>query len=229
MSDSLARLKEEIVLACRLLVSSGVLSLSQHGNVSARLPGSDRFLLTGGGSLAEMTPERIALFDLDGRLLEGAVEPASAEIVEMHAVVYRLRPEAGGVLHTHSPYATSWAVAQEPIPLIYEALARFDMAEGVPVAGYGPRGSRESVENIARVLKEYEEIKGLLLANHGVLTFADSPRAAATVNLIIEEAALLALNARAIGRLTVIPPEMVSKVRERRDSFAARGVIRAGD
>lgn len=161
-SADIASQKQQIIEAAEVLLDSGVMSLSQHGNISARVPGTETFLLTAGGSLSGMTPDNIALFDLAGTLLDGAVLPTSAEIVDMHGVVYRLKPQMGGALHTHSPMATSFAVAGQSIPLIYEAQARFNMTDGVPVADYGPRGSRESVENIARALRSHENIGGVL-------------------------------------------------------------------
>ena len=227
-SEDIASHKQQIIDAAALLVDSGVMSLSQHGNISARVPGTETFLLTAGGSLSGMTPDKIALFDLDGTLLEGAVDPTSAEIVDMHGVVYRLKPEMGGALHTHSPVATSFAVAGQSIPLIYEAQARFNMTDGVPVADYGPRGSRESVDNIATALRSHEKIGGVLLANHGVLAFGETAVAAARANIIIEETAILALNARLIGEAKVIPAHMVELTKQRRDEFAASGVQRAG-
>ena len=227
-SADVTQYKDQIIQAAKTLIGSGVMSLSQHGNISARLPGTDTFLLTAGGSLASMTPENIALFNLEGTLLDGAVEPTSAEIVDMHGIVYQLRPDMGGAIHTHSPFATSFAVAGQSIPLIYEAQVRFDMIDGVPLAAYGPRGSKESVNNIAKVLESNQEIRGLLLANHGVLAFSDDPVAAARANIVIEETAILALNARIIGQAMEIPSSMIGETRQRRDSFAAAGVQRAG-
>jgi L-ribulose-5-phosphate 4-epimerase len=221
-----ARSKQQIIDAAELLLASGVMQISRHGNISARL-GEDRFLLTAGGSLESLRPENIALFALDGTLIEGAVEPTGAEIVDMHSVVYRLRPESGGVVHTHSPAATSFAVAGLPIPLIYEAMARFDMTDGVPVAGYGPRGSRESVDEIARAIESHRNIGGVLLANHGVLAFAGGAGMAARANMIIEEAAVLALSARVLGGAREIPAAMVTLTQARRDAFAAAGTLAA--
>lgn len=228
-SAEIAEYKQQIIEAADALIRSGVMSLSQHGNVSARVAGTDTFLLTAGGALANMRPESIALFQLDGTLLDGAVEPTSAEIVDMHGVVYRLRPEMGGAVHTHSPAATSFAVASLPIPLIYEAQARFNMTDGVPVAAYGPRGSRESVDNIAAAIETHRNIRGVLLANHGVLAFAETASAAARANIVIEEAAILGINARALGAAHPIPEHMVEYTKERRDQFARAGVKRAGD
>ena len=227
-SSEIANYKDQIISSCTALIDSGVMSISEHGNVSARVQGTDTFLLTAGGSLANMTPENIALFSLDGTLLEGAVEPTSAEIVDMHGIVYRLRPDMGGALHTHSPFATSFAVAGEPIPLIYEALARFNMTDGVPVAGYGPRGSKESVDNIATAIEAHPNTGGVLLASHGVLAFADTVAGAVRANIIIEESAILGLNARVLGGAKLIPTEMIELTRQRRESFSAAGTQRAG-
>ncbi|MCH7802305.1 MAG: class II aldolase/adducin family protein [Chloroflexi bacterium] len=226
-SSDIAMFKQQIIDAANTLVSSGVMSLSQHGNISARVTGTDTFLLTAGGSLVNMKPENIALFQMDGTLLEGAIEPTGAEIVGMHGIVYRLRPDMGGAVHTHSPAATSYAVASQPIPLIYEAQARFNMTDGVPVAGYGPRGSQESVDNIANAIESHPNIGGVLLENHGVLTFGVTAPDAARANLIIEESAILGLNASMIGEAKPIPPHMVEYTQQRRDQFSNAGVQRA--
>ncbi len=227
-SATIAACKRQIIDAAGFVTSCGVMSISKHGNISARVPDSSAFLLTAGGSLSDMRPENIALYELDGTLIEGAVEPTSAEIVDMHGVVYRLRPDAGGAIHTHSPAATSFAVAGQSIPLIYEAMARFNMTDGVPIAGYGPRGSRESVESIARAIETHPNIGGVLLANHGVLAFADGAVSAVRANIVIEEAAILDLNARVIGEALPIPAHMVEETQQRRDRFAAMGVQRPG-
>src|SRR5437773_8664958 len=105
MAD-LSSYRQDIVKASAELAGSGIMTRSLHGNVSLRVPNSDTFLLTGGASLARVTPETIALFDLAGNLIEGTVQPVGAEIIQMHAIVYRTRPEVSGVVHTHSPFAT---------------------------------------------------------------------------------------------------------------------------
>src|SRR5215208_6757521 len=80
-----------------------------------------------------------------GIMTKSNVAPVGGEIIQMHAVVYRTRPEFQSVIHTHSPFATGFAVAGKVIPPAYEALVRNGMIEGVPLAGYGPRGSDQSV------------------------------------------------------------------------------------
>jgi len=217
--------KKEVIEASKQIVQSGIMTKSLHGNVSLKLPDQDAFLLTAGGSLASMQPENIALFRLDGSLIEGTVMPVGAEIVQMHGIVYRLRPEVQSVIHTHSPFATGFAVAGKAIPGAYEALVRNGMVDGVPLAKYGPRGSDQSVNNIAEVLREHQGIKGLLLENHGVLAFADSLGGAVRANVTIEEAAEICLYAYGLGGPKPIPAHMIEATNARAASFAASGTF----
>src|SRR3712207_200331 len=83
--------RESVVAAAKELVRAGVVSASLHGNISVRLPGTDRMLLTSASSLAAVTPDRLALIGLDGELVAGELEPTSREIVGMHTTVYRAR------------------------------------------------------------------------------------------------------------------------------------------
>jgi L-fuculose-phosphate aldolase len=222
-SSQLESYRQQVVEAAGSLVRSGILTRSNHGNLSVRVPDTETFLLSAGGGLAGMRAEKIALFDLDGTLREGTVEPVGAEIVQMHAVVYRLRPEFASVVHTHSPHATGFAAAGRAIPLAYEPLARFGMDDGVPVAAYGPRGSPQSVQNIATVLQATRRIRGLLLENHGVLTFSDTLAGAVRANMVIEEAAEIIANAYAVGGPKVIPPHLAEATQQRQEAFQAAG------
>lgn len=215
---------ERIVESCRKLVAGhAVLSHSLHGNISIRLADSNRFLLTGAGSLAGMTTDGLGLLDLSGAILGGNIDPASHEIVQMHAAVYRNRPDVGAVIHTHSPYVTAYAIANEPILPTYEALIRFDIVEPVPVAEYGPRGSERSVSNIVDVLTDTN--KAVLLANHGILVFDDTIEKATHLVVILEEAAQFSLMARLIGGAKELPAEAIEQARARRDEFARRGSV----
>ncbi len=220
---NLANYRQEIVEAAQVLVRSGIMTKSLHGNISLRIPTTDSFLMTAGGSLANMTPENVALFDLDGTLIEGTVQPVGAEIIQMHAVVYRTRAEFGSVVHTHSPFATGFAVAGKAIPAAYEAMVRGGMTDGVPVAPYGPRGSQQSVDNIETVLRANQGIRALLLENHGTLTFADGVSGAIRASLTLEEAAEIMLNAVRLGGPKELPKAEIEATRARAASFAAAG------
>ncbi len=153
MTTSHLTLRQSVIDSANFLVRAGAISMSHHGNFSVRLPGTDTILLTATSSFDNLKPENLALLDLEGRLLEGEINPTNAEIVHMHAIVYKQRPEMGAVVHTHSTYATSFALASRSLGCSYEALVRSDMTDGVPLAQYGPRGSKESVSNIAIALE----------------------------------------------------------------------------
>ena len=178
-------------------------------------------------SLSLVTPENLVVLDLEGNLIDGEIGATNAEVIQMHAVVYRERPEVGSVLHTHSPFATAFAVASRPLPLFSEAEVRNDIIAGVPLAGFGPRGAGESITNISKVLNQFDQIKGLLLENHGVLAFSNNASSAAQINIIIEETAQLALYAESLGGPTILTPERAGAVLTRRDGFQAQGTQRA--
>jgi L-fuculose-phosphate aldolase len=219
--------RQAVIDSASFLVRIGAISMSHHGNFSVRVPGTDTILLTATSSFDNLKPENLALLDLDGRLIEGEINPSNAEIVHMHAIVYKERPETGAVVHTHSTYATSFALASRALGCSYEALVRQDMTDGIPLAKYGPRGSTESVANIASALSSAKKTKAVLLENHGVLAFGSDPAAAARANLIVEEAAQMAIFAEVLGGAKPIPPELLKATVGRRDEFARAGTRRA--
>ncbi|HEY1292652.1 MAG TPA: alpha/beta fold hydrolase, partial [Chloroflexota bacterium] len=146
--------RQAILGAADLLVRAGVLSHSNHGNSSVRLSDGQSMMITGASSLFGQTPETLAVLDLDGNVKEGKLQSTSAEIVQMHACVYRARPDIGAVIHTHSPMVSTYAMAHQPMPIHYEGLLRQGVSSAIPVAGWGPRGSRESVTNIEKALAD---------------------------------------------------------------------------
>ena len=100
------------------------------GNVSARVPGHDLLVIKPSGvSYDELTPESMIVCDLDGTRVDGEYSPSSDTAT--HAYVYRNMPQVGGVVHTHSPYATAYAAARRPIGCWIEALAMFGLAATV--------------------------------------------------------------------------------------------------
>jgi L-ribulose-5-phosphate 4-epimerase len=139
--------------------------------VSIRVPDSDsdEMYFTAGSSLRNHAPDAVVRIGLDGALGEGDLPPIQGAVVAMHTAMYADNSEVGCVLHTHSPCATAYAVAQRPIDCWIEALAMFGLPQGVPVAGYGPRGSDQAVANIRAAVMP--GVPAVLLANHGALVF----------------------------------------------------------
>ena len=213
--------KQQMVQAARFLAETRVLSHSGHGNMSVRVPGvSDQMLLTSASAVINrLEADELSVVDFRGNVLEGTVEPTSAEIVAMHAVVYEHKPQVQAVIHTHSPHVSTFALAQQPLPCRYEALLRFDVAEDIPVAAWGPRGSEESVRNIAETIQGHPTAMAVLLANHGLLAFGHDIMAAAILIALMEEAAEMELDAEGLGGAKPFPAGALDAVRERLRQF----------
>ena len=214
--------REQLVRAAQRLHEAGVLSHSGHGNMSARLPEPGLMLLTSVSHLVHLTPEQLVVVTFDGVVVEGALDPTSREIVGMHSCVYQARPEMQVVIHTHSPRATSFALAHQPLPCVYEAFLRFGMTEDIPVAQWAPRGSPEAVSYIMDQLKQHLTVSAVLLANHGLLAFSSDPMMAAQLVIIMEESAQLTLDAHAIGGAKDFPPGALDQERQHMQRFGSK-------
>jgi len=198
--------------------------MSNHGNFSARVPGTDQLIFTGSPSLANVTPESLCVVDLDGKLIEGEISPTSLEIISMHIIVYRHSPKIGAVVHTHAPFISAYALAGVELECSYEAMVRAGMTETIPLAAYAPRGSDESVTNIAGVLPHTTTPLGaVILGNHGLLAFGADALQAAHANNVVEESAQIATYASLLGGAKPIPAHMRTAAVARRDAFAALG------
>ena len=218
-------LVEQLVAVAARVVGSGAISANGHGNVSLRVPGADEMLFTSAPSLKGLGPDGVVRVGLDGTLLEGSLPPIQGAVVAMHTAMYQDHADVGCVVHTHSPYATAFAVANRPIDCWIEALAMFGLPDGVPVAAYGPRGSEQAVANIRAAVRP--GVPAVLLANHGVLVFHRTPDLAIVAGGIVEEAAQAAINAMSLGGPVAIPTEMRAAALQRAMAFDAAGTTNA--
>ena len=122
------------------LVENGLVAWTS-GNVSARVPGSDLLVIKPSGvGYDDLTPESMVVCDLDGTRVDGDLSPSSD--TASHAYIYRHMPEVGGVVHTHSRYATAWAARGEPIPCVLTAMAD-EFGGEIPVGPFAPIGGDE--------------------------------------------------------------------------------------
>jgi L-fuculose-phosphate aldolase len=171
--------------------------------------------------LRGLTADGVARVGLDGTPLEGSLPPIQGAVVAMHTAMYADRDDVGCVIHTHSPAATAYAVARRPIGCWIEALAMFGLPDGVPVAGYGPRGSDEAAAEIRKAVRPGNP--AVLLANHGVLVFHRTPELAVLVGGVVEEAARASLSAAGLGGPVEIEEEMRSAALQRAMAFEETG------
>lgn len=211
----------QVIEVANRVVASGAISANGHGNVSLRVADEDEMYFTGGPSLRGHLPEAVARVGLDGTLRDGKLPPIQAAVVAMHTALYADQADVGCVIHTHSPFATAYAVAHRRIGCWIEALAMFGLPDGVPVASYGPRGSEQAVANIRAALRP--GVPAVLLANHGVLIFHRTPELAVMVGGVVEEAAQAGINSVGLGGAAQIPDEMKAAALQRAMVFEQRG------
>ncbi len=222
MQDGMAReVRAELVSCAARLRESGVLSKSLHGNLSAMRENERESFWMTGSSLKTLNEGDLGRVSFDGEVLEGGMRSTEREVVAMHAVIYEKRPEVRCVIHTHSPAATTFAVARRPLDCVAESLARWGFSRETPVATYGPRGSKESVEAISSVLDEHGDVPAILLASHGVLVFGRSVEEALRRSIALEEAAELALRATALGGAVTLTEAEAFAAMGRRAEFEA--------
>lgn len=218
MSTEVAEARAAIVRASELLFSSGVMQHSGHANMSVRI-GTEQMVLTSTGSIRKLTEDSLALVSFDGEVQEGRIEPTTAEIVAMHAGVYRERRDVSAIIHTHSPHVTAFALAHQPLPCAYEALLRFGVAQDIAVAQWAPRGSEASVANIIGCMRDNPGVPAVLLANHGLLAFGKDPITTARLIMAMEEAAEMTLFARQLGGEQLFPEDALERERARMQQF----------
>ena len=108
-------LVDQLIDVAQRVVASGAISANGHGNVSLRVAGAQEMYFTAGPSLRGHPPAAVVRVGLDGTLLEGDLPPIQGAVVAMHTAMYADHPDVGCVLHTHSPYATAYAVSPKEV------------------------------------------------------------------------------------------------------------------
>jgi L-ribulose-5-phosphate 4-epimerase len=179
------------------------------GNVSARVPSQDLLVIKPSGvSYDELTPENMVVCDLDGRVVEGEHAPSSD--TEAQAYVYRQLPEVGGVVHTHSTYATAWAARAEPIPCVLTMVAD-EFGGDIPVGPFAVIGDDSIGRGIVETLRESRS-RAVLMQNHGVFTVGPTARAAVKAAVMCEDVARTVHLSRQLGDPVPIDPAHVDSL-----------------
>ncbi len=200
-------LREEVAGVARRLISSGLVT-GTSGNVSVRTPEGNVLVTPTGLPYEVMEPESIVLVDVDGELLEGSLAPSSE--TPMHTGIYRARPRAKAVVHTHSRYATTLACLGWEIPPVHYMLTTLGPDGRVPLAPYALYGTEELADNAAGALGELHS--ACLLRTHGTITVGESAEEAFARTVVLEEMAELYYHARLVGEPILLDPEQVSEV-----------------
>lgn len=182
------------------------------GNVSQRVRvdgGADVFVIKPSGvTYDQLTPEAMVVCDLDGNLLEGDRSPSSDTAA--HAYVYRHMPEVGGVVHTHSTYATAWAARAEPVPCVLTMMAD-EFGGPVPIGPFALIGDDSIGRGIVETLRGSRS-PAVLMRNHGPFTVGPDATAAVKAAVMVEEVARTVHIARQLGEPLPIAQEHIDSL-----------------
>ena len=180
------------------------------GNVSARDPGTGLVVIKPSGVRYEqLRPEHMVVVDLDGRIVEGDLKPSSD--TASHLYIYRHRPDVGGVVHTHSTYASAFAAVNRPIPVYLTAQAD-EFGGPIPCGGFALIGGEEIGQV---VLESIGNSCAVLLKNHGVITIGANAEAAVKAAVMLEDVARTTFVALQLGQPDEIKPEDIAKLHQR--------------
>jgi L-ribulose-5-phosphate 4-epimerase len=205
----LEKLREELVELHMELPKNNLVAWTS-GNVSARDPESGLIAIKPSGIRYEdLLPEHIVILDLDGKVIEGHLKPSSD--TASHLYIYRHRPDVGGVVHTHSPYATAFAAVGKPIPVVLTAIAD-EFGGPIPCGEFVLIGD-EAIGKV--VIENLGQSPAVLLKNHGVFTIGKNAQSAVKAAVMTEDNARTVWLALQIGMPDEIPLEDVAKLHHR--------------
>jgi len=185
------------------------------GNVSQRVvvgsaPGPDDLLVIkpSGVTYDELTPGSMVVCDLDGALVDGSRSPSSDTAA--HAYVYTHLPEVGGVVHTHSTYATAWAARAEPVPCVLTMMAD-EFGGDIPIGPFALIGDDSIGRGIVETLRGSRS-PAVLMRNHGPFTIGPDAKAAVKAAVMVEEVARTVHISRQLGEPLPIEPAQIDSL-----------------
>jgi L-ribulose-5-phosphate 4-epimerase len=204
-------LREQVCALHAELPRNGLVAWTS-GNLSARVPGEELMVIKPSGiGYDDLTPESMVLCDFDGAAVEGELAPSSDAAT--HGFIYRARADVGGVAHTHSAYATAWAIQGEPIPCVMTAMAD-EFGGEIPVGPFALIGDEEIGRGVVETLDGHRSA-AVLMRSHGVFTIGDSPTDAIKSAVMCEDVARTVLLARQLGELRPLDPGDVDALHHR--------------
>lgn len=224
--DQVARTRE-VVSALHAELPRWELVVWTAGNVSQRVvvdpeagPGERDLLVIkpSGVTYEQLSPEAMVVCDLDGKLVDGDRSPSSDTAA--HAYVYRNMPEVGGVVHTHSTYATAWAARGEEVPCVLTMMAD-EFGGPIPVGPFALIGDDSIGRGIVETLRESRS-PAVLMRNHGPFTIGRDAKAAVKAAVMCEEVARTVHISRQLGEPLPIPQADVDRLYDRYQNVYGR-------
>jgi L-ribulose-5-phosphate 4-epimerase len=211
VTDAVSALRRE-VCALHAELPRNALVAWTSGNISARIPDEDLMVIKASGiSYDDLDQDAIVVCDLSGELVEGELTPSSDAAT--HGVIYREMADVGGVAHTHSAYATAWAIHGEAIPCVMTAMAD-EFGGEIPIGPFALIGDEEIGRGVVETLQGHRS-PAVLMRAHGVFTVGASARDAVKSAVMCEDVARTVHLARALGPIEPLEPDQIDALWER--------------
>ncbi len=208
---SVAELRQTVATLHAELTRYGLVAWTS-GNVSARVPGQNLMVIKPSGvSYDDLSADNMIVCDLDGRVVEGGLSPSSDTAA--HAYVYRAMPQVGGVVHTHSMYASAWAARGEAIPCVLTAMAD-EFGGDIPLGPFALIGNDDIGKGIVDTLRDSRS-PAVIMQNHGVFTIGKDARAAVKAAVMCEDVARTVHVARQLGPVLPIAAADIDRLYDR--------------
>lgn len=193
--------KEEVLAAAKRVHESGLV-VGTAGNISGKMPDGTICMTPSSLPYETMTVEDLVVVDLDGNKVGGGGNPSTEKA--LHLGCYQRYPEVGGVIHSHAPHASMFALVHEPIPAVIEEVVVY-IGGDIPICEYKTTGTDELGEEVASKLADRS---AALMANHGLVCIGKSPEDALHASLVVERTAQIVWGARALGQPVTIPDDV---------------------
>lgn len=185
------------------------------GNLSGRDPESGHIVIKPSGVFFEdLIPENMVVVDENASMIEGDLKPSSDTAT--HCYIYREMPEVGGIVHTHSPYATAWAALGRDIPCVLTAMAD-EFGGVIPCGDFALIGGEEIGREVVRILREGSNphSPAVIMQNHGVFAIGTTPKAAIKAAVMCEDVARTVFLAHQLGDPIPISEDNIAKLHHR--------------
>lgn len=207
----LAELRQQVCTLHAELPKNNLVAWTS-GNISARDPESGLVVIKPSGvKFPDLTPENMVVVDLNGKLVEGDYKPSSD--TASHCYVYRAMPDVHGVVHTHSRYATAFAILGREIPCVTTAMAD-EFGGSIPCGGFALIGGEEIGQVVVETLKGSHS-PSCLLQNHGVFAVGKDAENAVKAAVMTEDNAAIVWTALQMGTPLLISQDDIGKLYQR--------------
>lgn len=205
----MGEIRETLTHLHKELPKSGLVTWTS-GNISARV-GDEIYIKASGVTFDDLCPEHMVRCNLDGMSLEATFKVSSDTAT--HAYIYRHMANVGGIVHTHSPYATAWAAVGRAIPCVLTAMAD-EFGGEIPLGGFALIGGEEIGREVVRVLSGHRS-PAIILQNHGVFAIGPNPKAALKAAVMCEDVARTVFLAHQLGQPLPIAPADIDRLYDR--------------